>query len=80
MIHRLYRPGISTSILQKPEKTYLDNTNLSYVMSSSLPDKGNLRETFFMSQTNVKHKVHYPSKGDFILDEKWIFEIGGKTK
>lgn len=80
LIHRLYRQGISISILQKPEKIYLDNTNLAYSLSTSSPNTGNLRETFFLSQVKVRHQANYPAKGDFILDDRWIFEIGGKSK
>lgn len=34
--------------LGKVEKVYLDNTNLSFALSSSVPDIGNQRETFFL--------------------------------
>jgi hypothetical protein len=28
----------------------------------------------------VKHKVNYPVNGDFMVDNKYTFEIGGKGK
>ncbi|MBY5956741.1 hypothetical protein KUV50_01245 [Membranicola marinus] len=37
-------------------------------------------KTFFASQTQVKHRFNFSSKENFILDENWIFEVGGKTK
>lgn len=80
LIQLLYPAGISTSILQKPEKIYLNNTNLAFALSISSPDVGNLRETFFISQLQVSHKLSYPHKGDFMVDGKWIFEVGGKNK
>jgi hypothetical protein len=40
---------------------------------------GNIRETFFMSQTAINHKVELPKKGDFEIDGN-IFEVGGKNK
>lgn len=80
LIHLLYQKGISTSLLQKPEKIYLDNTNLAYAIGTSTPNTGNLRETFFISQAKVRHRINYPPKGDFILDEKWTIEVGGKNK
>ena len=46
-------------------------------LTQKAPDKGNLRETFFLNQLNVKHKVTYPKSGDFLVDEKYTFEIGG---
>lgn len=66
--------------LNKPDKLYLNNTNLMYALSDTFPDKGNLRESFFLNQLSVKHKVTYPNKGDFLVDNKYIFEIGGKSK
>lgn len=70
--------GISK--LNKPEKIYLNNTNLLYALTETTPNTGTLRETFFYNQLNVKHKIRYTDKGDFIVDDKIIFEIGGKNK
>lgn len=80
LISQLYPAGISTAILQKPEKIYLNNPNLAFALSLIQPDKGNVRETFFLSQLQVSHRIHYPSKGDFMVDGKWVFEVGGKNK
>ncbi|MBI5207507.1 MAG: AAA family ATPase, partial [Candidatus Firestonebacteria bacterium] len=41
---------------------------------------GNIRETFFLSMLDNFHKVSIPSKGDFLINNKFIFEIGGKNK
>ena len=68
------------SFLQKPEKIYLQNPNLSWVLSNNHPDKGNLRETFFFSQTEVKHNITSSRYGDFMLDDIYTFEIGGASK
>jgi predicted ATP-dependent serine protease len=38
------------------------------------------KETFFASQMQYQHRLHYPKIGDFLVDEKYIFEIGGKNK
>lgn len=43
-------------------------------------DKGNERETFFISQLRVLHDVRYPKQGDFLIDDKYLFEVGGKGK
>lgn len=80
MIRQLYPAGISISILKKPEKIYLNNTNLAYALATNTTDKGNLRETFFASQLSVNHSLQLPQNGDFIIDNKWTFEIGGKNK
>ena len=65
--------------LSKPEKIYLDNTNLMYAFSMT-PNKGTLRETFFLNQVKESHQVTYPSQGDFLVDGKWLFEVGGAGK
>ncbi|WP_455585772.1 ATP-binding protein [Bacteroides sp.] len=66
--------------LAKPEKIYLGNTNYAYALGGEKTDIGNVRETFFFNQTIVKHKVTYSSQVDFLLDEAYHFEIGGKNK
>ena len=65
--------------LFKPDKIFMGNTNLMHVLCPTV-DKGNERETFFMSQLQVDHDVKTPSKGDFLIDDKYLFEVGGKTK
>ncbi|HFU76198.1 MAG TPA: hypothetical protein ENK66_08135 [Arcobacter sp.] len=67
------------SIISKPEKLYLDNTNLFSIFCDK-PKIGTIRETFFASQVSYEHNINYPKNGDFILDEKYTFEIGGKDK
>ncbi len=66
------------AIFVKPQKIYLKNTNLNHCYCNSL-DKGTLRETFFANQL-YEYKLTYPKYGDFLVDEKYIFEIGGKNK
>lgn len=66
--------------LGKIDKIYLNNTNLMHVLAQENPDKGNARETFFLNQLSSNHKVELPVSGDFIVDDKWTFEIGGKNK
>lgn len=80
LIHQLYPAGISIATLQKPEKIYLNNPNLAFALSASEPDRGNLRETFFLNQLKVSHKINYPKNADFVVDGKFVFEIGGKGK
>ena len=80
LIRQLYYTGISIVTLQKQEKIYLDNTNLAYAISYVQPNEGNLRETFFASQLAAKYKLSYTNAGDFIVNGKWTFDIGGKNK
>ena len=76
----LYRGITGIARLQKPDKIFLENTNLQYVFASDNADKGNIRETFFFNQLSYKHKVELPQEGGFIVDGKHLFEVGGKGK
>jgi predicted AAA+ superfamily ATPase len=67
-------------MLSKPEKIYLNNTNLAYALESEKPDIGNLRETFFFNQLKVVSKVTSSNKADFTVNNKYIFEVGGRNK
>ncbi len=70
--------GIST--LQKPDKIYLENSNISYALRHE-PDKGNLRETFLLNQLqNAGNEVTLPKNGDFLVDGQYTLEVGGKSK
>jgi hypothetical protein len=41
---------------------------------------GNVRETFFFNQLSVVHSVTAPRYGDFMVDDTYVFEVGGATK
>jgi predicted AAA+ superfamily ATPase len=66
------------AILTKPEKIYLNNTNLHFAYCSNT-EIGTLREGFFSSMMG-DYNMYIPKKGDFIIDQKYIFEIGGSGK
>jgi predicted AAA+ superfamily ATPase len=68
------------SILSKPEKIYLHNTNLMAVLSENKINPGTVRETFFLNQLISIGKIRYSAVGDFIFRDKYLFEIGGKNK
>ncbi|MFM9945387.1 MAG: ATP-binding protein [Bacteroidia bacterium] len=77
----LLRTGLkSDGLLTKPEKIYLGNTNLAHALVENQPDIGMLRETFFINQIGVKHKINYPRTGDFLINDRYTFEVGGKNK
>ena len=80
IINRLYMEAQGISLLQKPDKLYLDNTNLAYALTFDKTDMGNIRETFFLNQLKQGHTITYPKKGDFLVDNKFLFEVGGKNK
>ena len=62
-----------------PNKILLNNPNLFAVLCAQA-DIGAIRESFIVSQLLVKHRVHYHHEGDFLVDEKYIIEVGGKSK
>ena len=76
----LYPAGISTAVLQKPEKVYLNNTNLLFAFVEEKTETGSVRETFFMSQLLPFYKLQMPKKGDFFVNDIYTFEIGRKGK
>ncbi len=80
IINSLYASSRGISILQKPEKIYLENTCFNYALCLKEPEAGTLRETFFLSHLKEKHMATYTERGDFIIDEKICFEVGGKNK
>ncbi len=80
IIALLFPAGISSALLKKPEKVLFNNTTLLSALGNGNNNKGTLRETFFLSQISSLYNVHYPKSGDFMVNEKYVFEIGGKTK
>ncbi len=82
LTRNLYSSGHKLNSLARPEKIYLNNTNLMYTLNSKPNSEivGTLRETFFLTACTPKHTVFYTKNGDFVLDQKYTFEIGGKNK
>lgn len=65
--------------LEWPEKILMHNTNLMYALGASV-NEGTLRETFFLNQLCAHHTVNSYEKGDFLVDGKYLFEVGGRRK
>jgi len=68
------------SILSKPNKIYINNPNIQYALGVNHANIGSIRESFFANQLYGFYNIELPKKGDFIVDNKYIFEIGGKNK
>jgi predicted AAA+ superfamily ATPase len=87
LLKLLMSSSLSMKALDKPQKIYLANTNLMY---TGEPDIGNVRETFFVNQLDnyYSEKNHFLGDegiyasliGDFVVEDKYIFEVGGKNK
>ena len=69
----------SYKYLSKPDKIFLNNPNLMHTLCPTV-EIGNERETFFNSQMSVAHEVKFPQKGDFLVNDRYLFEVGGKNK
>ncbi|MEN8202318.1 MAG: AAA family ATPase [Bacteroidota bacterium] len=80
VVSTLTQKAKGNKILQKPDKIYLGNTNYFYGLNMTREETGTIREVFFESQLSVAHQLRLPQKGDFIVDDKYTFEIGGKNK
>lgn len=79
LIAMLKTPVKALKHLSAPDKLYLDNPNMIYALSDKV-DIGTVRETFFNNQLSVNNKVSLPEKGDFKVDDKYLFEVGGRKK
>ena len=75
----LNSPAKTYKHLASPQKIYLDNSNIMYALSTNVVT-GTARETFFANQLKVNHSLMIPQAGDFFVDEKYTFEVGGNKK
>ncbi|MGM0518902.1 MAG: hypothetical protein ACQERD_04570 [Campylobacterota bacterium] len=78
LIH-IVRGAVGMRAVNRPDKLLLDNPNLFTVLCAN-SDIGAIRESFFVSQIELSHQVHYHDKGDFIVDDTLVFEVGGANK
>ncbi|MDD2387251.1 MAG: AAA family ATPase [Bacteroidales bacterium] len=80
LISLLRADATGNKILQKPEKIFPDNTNLIYALNQTNAKIGLIRETFFNNQLSYSDVVNYPKIGDFIVNNNYTIEVGGKNK
>jgi len=83
LLNPVHAEGKGLKLARKPAKLFLENTNLLAAVGGSLKtisDTGTIRETFFVNQLKQGYQVRYSNKGDFIIDDRYTFEIGGKGK
>jgi predicted AAA+ superfamily ATPase len=80
IIKIIYFEGKDIKSLTKPEMIYLHHPNHFFVFSDEINNKGNLRESFFVNQLSYKHQVEKAQRGDFVVNGKFYFEVGGKNK
>lgn len=80
LTQNLFKENTGISLLQKPMKVFLENTNLMYLLAKENTNTGNLRETFFANQVSYQNSINFIEQTDFLVNEKFKFEIGGKNK
>lgn len=80
LVFNLQKDVKGISALQKPDKVYLENTNLMYAFATHEVNIGNARETFFANQLKYGHRLNVSPQSDFLVDGRYTFEIGGHAK
>ena len=74
--------------MSKPEKLFMQNTNISSALTKKV-DIGSAREAFFVNQIKnyfslqnrfINEDIYVAKKGDFLVDNIYTFEVGGKNK
>ncbi len=78
IIRQIFAGSSGPKSLAKPQKILLDNSSLMYALNA--PQIGAARESTFASILSVKHRVEFAKDGDFIVDGRYLFEVGGKGK
>lgn len=78
IIRQLFTTLKSPKVLARPQKILLNNSSLMHALD--LPGIGASRESTFASLLSVGHQVGFAKEGDFIVDGRYLFEIGGKGK
>ena len=72
-----YKNDRSPKSMTKPQKILFDNASIAYSLGSA--DSGKVRESFLASAFR-NHAVGYPLKGDLLVDNRYLFEVGGSGK
>ena len=78
IIRQIFQTSVNPASLAKPQKVLLDNSTLMSALGS--PKIGAERECTFASMLSAGHRVGYAKDGDFIVDGRYLFEVGGKGK
>jgi len=88
IINSVRTPEKGYNIMSKPEKLFMQNTNISYALTKKV-DIGSAREAFFVNQIKnyyasqnrfIDEAIFVAKKGDFLVNATYTFEIGGKNK
>ena len=81
VLNLIYSDKKKIGKLSKPDKVYMENSNLLYALAPSNVELGTARESFAVNSLSESHLVEYgKAQGDLKVDGKYTFEIGGRSK
>ena len=80
LVRSISRATEKFSQLESPKKIYLDNPNQLCAIASGTPERGTVRETYFLNMLSQSQSVKAPKRGDFVVNDFYLFEVGGKNK
>lgn len=80
LLNLLYSDVVNLKRMQKPDKIYMENSNLLHALSLTAVETGTERETFFVNQLAYHHQIEYSKQGDFVIDRTYTIEVGGQSK
>ncbi len=80
IIIALHKEAMGITKLQKPDRIFLENSNFMEALAMDGVNTGTIRETFFINQLKESNPIQYTTVGDFFVNNKYTFEIGGKAK
>lgn len=78
ILRLIFYPAKSPKSLVKAQKVLLDNPSIMFALDT--PKIGAVRESLFASMVGAVHSVNFAKDGDFLVDGRYLFEIGGKGK
>ncbi|MFO1257721.1 MAG: AAA family ATPase [Gammaproteobacteria bacterium] len=83
IISNIYPSGVGMKLIRKPGRIYLNNSNTYSAINGEMKlkaDVGVVREIFFANQLGSFHKINTGDVGDFLIDDRYVVEIGGAGK
>ncbi len=79
ILRALHDTSIQPKSAAKPEKLLFDNPSVMQALGA-FNHVGTIRESFVVSMLSSAGKVYSAKEGDFLLDKRYLFEVGGKWK
>lgn len=80
LVRSLLKTSKKFNQMENPAKVFLNNSNQLFAISSAAPEMGTIRETYFLSMLAENYQISLPVDGDFLVENQYLFEIGGKNK